>query len=202
MCYNSPPSANFSESAVYLQVGTEDERELIRRCLDGDAAAFEPLVERYHRPLFRVAARMLGDREEARDVTQTAFLKAYVALATCDGERRFFSWIYRIVVNECLNTLRGRRSMQPVPLDPLINDQLQPAAAVQDTAEAAERHVRIRGALLQLPADQRDVIVMRHFAELSYGEIAAELGIPEKTVKSRLFSARQRLCQLLAGERI
>ena len=93
--------------------------------------------------MFRVAARMLGDREEARDVTQTAFLKAYVALATCDGERRFFSWIYRIVVNECLNTLRGRRSMQPVPLDPLINDQLQPAAAVQDMAEAAERHLRL-----------------------------------------------------------
>ena len=184
---------------MYLQVGTEDERHLIRRCLDGDAAAFEPLVERYHRPLFRVAARMLGDREEARDVTQTAFLKAYVALASCDGERRFFSWIYRIVVNECLNTLRSRRSMQPVPLD---DGQLPWAAAPRDSAEAGERHARIRGALLQLTAEQRDVIVMRHFAELSYGEIAAEAGIPEKTVKSRLFSARQRLCELLAGERV
>jgi RNA polymerase sigma-70 factor (ECF subfamily) len=182
---------------VYLQVGTEDERNLIQRCLDGDASAFEPLVERYHRPLFRVAARMLGDREEARDVTQTAFLKAYVSLASCDAERRFFSWIYRIVVNECLNTLRSRRSMQPVPLD-----QLQRTAAPGDGAEAGERHARIRQALLQLTAEQRDVIVMRHFAELSYAEIAADLGMPEKTVKSRLFSARQRLCQLLAGERV
>ncbi|MBA2258361.1 MAG: RNA polymerase subunit sigma-70, partial [Acidobacteria bacterium] len=64
---------------------------------------------RYHAPLFRVAARLLGDREEARDATQTAFLKAYQALATCDRQRKFFSWIYRILVNECLNTLRGRR---------------------------------------------------------------------------------------------
>jgi RNA polymerase sigma-70 factor, ECF subfamily len=183
---------------VYLQVGTEDERDLIRRCLDGDTSAFEPLVERYHRPLFRVAVRMLGDREEARDVTQTAFLKAYVALATCDGERRFFSWIYRIVVNECLNALRSRRPVETVSLE---NDRL-PWAAAGDTAEAAERHVRIRRALLQLTADQRDVVVMRHFAELSYGEIASELDIPEKTVKSRLFSARQRLCELLAGERV
>ena len=184
---------------MYLQVGTEDERNLIRRCLEGDAAAFEPLVERYHRPLFRVAARMLGDREEARDVTQTAFLKAYVGLASCDGDRRFFSWIYRIVVNECLNTLRSRRSVQPVPLD---DGQLTRAAAPRDTLEAVERHARIRGALLQLTAEQRDVIVMRHFAELSYEEIAAQAGIPEKTVKSRLFSARQRLCELLAGERV
>ncbi len=183
---------------MYLQVGTEDERDLIRRCLDGDASAFEPLVERYHRALFRVAVRMLGDREDARDVTQTAFLKAYVALATCDGERRFFSWIYRIVVNECLNTLRSRRPMETVSLE---KDRLSWAAA-GDAAEAGERHIRIRRALLELTADQRDVIVMRHFAELSYGEIASELGIPEKTVKSRLFSARQRLCELLAGERV
>lgn len=184
---------------MYLQVGTHDERDLIQRCLDGDASAFEPLVERYHRPLFRVAARMLGDREEARDVTQTAFLKAYVALASCDGERPFFSWIYRIVVNECLNTLRSRRSVQPVPLD---EDQLPRTGTAGELAEAGERHARIRRALLQLTAEQRDVIVMRHFAELSYAQIAADLGVEEKTVKSRLFSARQRLCLLLAGERV
>lgn len=184
---------------MYLPVGTEDEPIWIRRCLDGDASAFEPLVERYHRPLFRVAARMLGDREEARDVTQTAFLKAYVSLASCDGERRFFSWIYRIVVNECLNTLRSRRPMQPLsPKD----EQLRGPGSPGEGAEAAERHARIRRALLQLTAEQRDVIVMRHFAELSYEEIATDLGIPEKTVKSRLFSARQRLCALLAEEKV
>jgi RNA polymerase sigma-70 factor (ECF subfamily) len=178
---------------VYLQVGTEDEPLLIRRCLDGDASAFEPLVERYHRPLFRVAARMLGDREEARDVTQTAFLKAYVALPSCDSERRFFSWIYRIVVNECLNLLRARRPA----------DDLSPALAAGDTpfdvAANGERARQVQQALLRLTPDARAVIVMRHFGELSYDEIAAALNLPSKTVKSRLYAARQRLGELLLG---
>ena len=180
---------------MYLQVGTEDEDGLIGRCLDGDSAAFEPLVERYHRPLFRVAARLLGDREEARDATQTAFLKAYQALATCDRQRKFFSWIYRILVNECLNTLRSRRPMQG------LDGSMAAPAGEADAVESAETRSRVRRALLQLTPDQRDVIVLRHFAELRYEQMAAALGIPEKTVKSRLFSARQRLCELLASER-
>ena len=181
---------------MYLQVGTEDEDGLIGRCLEGDSAAFEPLVERYHGPLFRVAARLLGDREEARDATQTAFLKAYQALATCDRQRKFFSWIYRILINDCLNTLRARRPMQG--LDGTM------AAPVErtDAIESAETRGRVRRALLQLTPDQRDVIVLRHFAEMRYEQMAASLGIPEKTVKSRLFSARQRLCELLADERV
>ena len=193
MCYKSP--ANFYGNHVYLQVGTEDESGLIGRCLEGDRAAFEPLVERYHGPLFRVAARLLGDREEARDVTQTAFLKAYQALASCDRQRKFFSWIYRILVNECLNSLRARKPT--VELDPNL------AAPVRqtDVVAAAETRRRVRRALLELSSEQRDVIVLRHFAEMGYEDMAAALGIPEKTVKSRLYSARQRLCELLAGER-
>jgi RNA polymerase sigma-70 factor, ECF subfamily len=181
---------------VYLPVGTEDEDGLIGRCLDGDRAAFEPLVERYHGPLFRVAARLLGDREEARDATQTAFLKAYQALATCDRQRKFFSWIYRILVNECLNTLRARRPMQG------LDGRMAAPAGGGDAVESEETRSRVRRALLQLTPEQRDVIVLRHFAEMRYEQMAAALRIPEKTVKSRLFSARQRLCELLAGERV
>lgn len=181
---------------MYLQVGTEDEDGLIGRCLDGDSAAFEPLVERYHGPLFRVAARLLGDREEARDVTQTAFLKAYQALASCDRQRKFFSWIYRILVNECLNTLRARRPMQA------LDQSLAAPAGEADAVASAETRKRVRLALLELSTEQRDVIVLRHFAEMSYEQVGAALGVPEKTVKSRLFSARQRLCELLAGERV
>lgn len=139
---------------------------------------------------------MLGNREEARDVTQTTFLKAYQALATCDRERRFFSWIYRILVNECLNVLRARRPTEPLELT---------AAAADggiDTVEVAETRRAIRRALLKLTEAQREVIVLRHFAEMSYEQIATTLAIPEKTVKSRLFSARQRLCELLSGSRV
>ena len=194
MCYKS--GSNFPGTFVYLQVGTEDEDGLIGRCLEGDSAAFEPLVERYHGPLFRVAARLLGDREEARDATQTAFLKAYQALATCDRQRKFFSWIYRILINDCLNTLRARRPMQG------LDGTMAAPAERTDAVESAETRGRVRRALLQLTPDQRDVIVLRHFAEMRYEQMAASLGIPEKTVKSRLFSARQRLCELLADERV
>jgi RNA polymerase sigma-70 factor (ECF subfamily) len=181
---------------VYLQVGAADEDKLIGRCLAGDSSAFEPLVERYHRPLFHVAARLLGSRDEAQDVTQTTFLKAYQALASCDPGRRFFSWIYRILVNECLNVLRARRSMQG------LDETMAAPASAADPIESDETRRRVRKALLQLPEAQRDVILLRHFAEMRYDQMAAALGVPEKTVKSRLFSARQRLCELLAAERV
>ena len=177
---------------MYLQVGPDDEDDLIGRCLAGEAAAFEPLVARYYGPLFRVAARMLHDREEARDATQNAFMKAYQELRTLDRERRFFSWIYRILVNDCLNILRARRPMGT------LDEAAHRAAPAADGVAAAETRRRVRAALLQLPHEQRDVILLRHFGEMSYADMAAALGIPEKTVKSRLFSGRQRLCELLA----
>jgi RNA polymerase sigma-70 factor, ECF subfamily len=177
---------------VLLYQDADDEGRLIARCLEGDPAAFEPLVERYYGPLLGVATRLLADREEARDATQTAFLKAYQALGTCEPGRRFFSWIYRILLNDCLNTLRARRPAEA------LTDRAAPAP-VADPLEAAETRRRVRAALLQLSDDQRDIIVLRHFGELSYEEMAAALNIPQKTVKSRLFTARQRLCELLAG---
>jgi RNA polymerase sigma-70 factor, ECF subfamily len=178
---------------VDSQLGADDD-QLIARCLEGDASAFEPLVERYRRPLYRVAVRLLGDREEARDATQTAFLKAYQSLGRCERGRRFFSWIYRILVNECLNTRRDRRRAEP------LGDVPAPPAA-PDPVETSETCLRVRQAVLRLPPDLRDVIILRHFAELSYDEAAAVLRIPSRTVKSRLFTARQRLCELLASER-
>jgi len=176
-------------------MGEQDEDGLIGRCLAGDSAAFEPLVERYHRPLFRAASRLLGEGEEARDVTQTAFLKAYQGLGTYDRRRRFFSWIYRILLNECLNSLRVRRYTQGL-------DETLPAGTVKDPLERRDTRLQVRKALLQLPEGQRDVVILRYFSDLRYDQIAAALGIPEKTVKSRLFSARQRLCELLAAAKV
>ena len=174
-----------------LVAAPDDERRLIERCLAGDSGAFEPLVERYHGPLFRAAARLLGDRESARDATQTAFLKAYQGLGTYDQNQRFFSWIYRILLNDCLNQLRGRRP------ESILADL--PAPPASDAIEARDLRLQVRRALLKLPAEQRDVVVLRHFAELSYDEVAATLHIPAKTVKSRLFAARQRLCELVSA---
>lgn len=169
-----------------------DERELVARCLRGDTAGFTPIVERYNRVLFSVALRMLGDYEDARDATQNAFVKAFEHLDTFDPDRKLFSWLYRILVNECLNLRRAQH-----PGEPLDDETESPVGNPLEAAAASETRDRVQLALQALPFDSRQVVVLRHFADLSYAEIGEALGIAEKTVKSRLFTARQRLAELL-----
>jgi RNA polymerase sigma-70 factor, ECF subfamily len=171
-----------------------DERELVARCLRGDLAGFEPLVERYHRVLFGVALRLCGNYQDACDATQDAFIKAFEHLESFDPDRKLFSWLYRILVNECLNTRRARRHVEP------LDEGLAATGRPDEAAAATERRQHIQAALDALPVPSRQVVVLRHFADLSYAEIAETLGIPEKTVKSRLFTARQRLAQLLVAQ--
>jgi RNA polymerase sigma-70 factor (ECF subfamily) len=168
----------------------------VARCLRGDSSAFEALVRRYQRVLFSVAHRMLGNYEDAMDATQNAFVRAYERLDTYDPNRRFFSWIYRIAVNECLNVRRARRPGEP------LSDQMEAAHAggPLENVEAMERSELIDSALVRLSEEHRLVVVLRHFAELSYSEISEAIGVPEKTVKSRLFEARQRLGELLGPQ--
>ena len=168
-----------------------DDGLLVQRSLAGEEAAFEALITRYERALFGVALRMLGDYDDARDATQAAFVKAYRKLATFDPKFRFFSWMYRILLNECLNTRRGRRLRQPLAPDLLLD------RGPLEALEVAERRKRVQQALLALTFEQREVILLRHFGDLGYDEIAATVGIPVKTVKSRLYTARQRLIELL-----
>ncbi len=168
-------------------VGEDDDIVLVERCLGGDTAAFRPLVERYQRVLLTVAARMLGDADEAADAAQNAFVHAYQKLQTFDRRHKFFSWLYRILVNECLNVKRSRQPLEPLGADLATRDD-----PLRD-AEQAELRANVQAALLRLPAPYREVVVLRHYAGLSYVEIAETLGVPEKTVKSRLYSARQHL---------
>jgi len=168
-----------------------DDAAVVARCLAGEHNAYEAIVTRHHRGLFNVALRMLGNYEDARDATQIAFIKAYEHLDSFNPEQRFFNWLYRILKNECLNALRGRRSAEPVSL-------ALPASSGADPVEVRELHQAVQGALLTLSVEYREVVVLRHFTDLSYDEIAAALGIPTKTVKSRLYTARQQLGELLA----
>lgn len=172
-----------------------DDAAIVEQCLSGETAAFEALVARYQGVLYTVAVRMLGNREEARDATQNAFVKAFERLGTYDPSYRFFSWIYRILANDCLNTIRARKAEEPVTPD------LPLSAVPIDRLEQDQRRTAVQAALQRLSPDYREVIVLRHFADLSYDEIAATLGIPAKTVKSRLYSARQQLGTLLLGWR-
>lgn len=183
---------NFSRAPVYLDQSAED-AAAVKRCLAGDSTAFEAIVTRYQRVLFTVAARMLGDEEDARDAAQNTFIKVYQKLGTYDSQRRFFSWMYRILLNECMNVRR-----RPGPNRTPVNDELAGASA-PDTIEAAERRRDVKNAILSLPVAYREVIVLRHFAGLSYDEMSEAMGIPAKTVKSRLYSARQQLASRLGA---
>jgi len=183
---------NFSPRTMYVDQDADD-LALVARCRAGDTAAFEALVERYQRVLFTVALRMLGDYDAANDAAQNAFVKAYRKLETFDATRRFFSWIYRILVNECLN---ARRAAPPhEPLAPDLAAEGTPA----DLFERADRRKRVQEAILALPMEYREVIVLRHFGELSYDEIGDTLRLPAKTVKSRLHTAKTRLAAMLRG---
>jgi RNA polymerase sigma-70 factor (ECF subfamily) len=184
-------ATNFLGAHVYLHQSADD-TTLVRRSLQGDEAAFEALVTHYHRVLFTVALRMLGDYEDARDATQNTFIKAFQKLDTFDHQHRFFSWIYRILVNECLNARRGKPFMQG------LDDEMPGKDKPDESLELAERQRRVRRAILALPPEYREVIVLRHFAALSYDEMAQALSIPLRTVKSRLHTARQRLLRALA----
>jgi RNA polymerase sigma-70 factor (ECF subfamily) len=164
----------------------------VTRCLKGETAAFEPLVERYQRVLFGVALRLLGNYDDAKDATQNTFIRAYEHLDKFDPDRRFFSWIYRILVNECINLRRDRHVHEELATD-VVEQHGTPA----DLFEHREMRARVQAAILALPMPYREVIVLRHFAELPYDEIAGTLGVSASVVKSRLFTARQRLAQML-----
>ncbi len=167
------------------------DRELVRKYLDGERPAGDELVNRYHRSVYNVALRMLGNVQDAEDVTQTTFGNAFAALDSYDPKYRFFSWIYRMTFNESLNTLKRRRNV--VSLDGSFD-----VPAADGTSEgAAEAEDRVGRALLDLKPDDRAVVVMRHFVSFSYEEISEVLEIPVRTVKSRLFTARERLRQSL-----
>ena len=168
----------------------DDDVVWVAKCLQGDPAAYETLVRRYQRILFNVAYRLTANREDARDITQNVFVRAFERLESYDPARKFFSWIYRIAVNESLNYRRQQHAHEP--LSPAFE-----AARTSDPVERAEVSDRVQAALMALTPEYREVIVMRYFADLSYGEISEAVGIPEKTVKSRLFSARERLGRLL-----
>lgn len=174
---------------------TEDDAACVQRCLAGDPSGFEPLVQRYHRPLFNLATRLLGNRDEALDSTQNAFVKAYEHLSSFDTGQRFFSWLYQIARNECMNVLRTRRPSGPMPED------LAADGSPGDDLDRRHRQTVVQAALLELTDEQREVVLLRHFTELSYEEIALSTGVPVKTVKSRLYSARQKLAALLVDER-
>jgi len=170
----------------------DDDAMLVRACLSGDASAFQTLVGKYGGPLYNVAYRITHSREDAADATQAAFVKAYEKLGTFDFRHRFFSWIYRIAVNEALD-LAGRSGRERALGAVAVRSADDPE---RDCAEA-ERCDHLERALRELEPGERALVVLKHLQGLSYAEIGEVLDLPEGKVRSRLFSARQRLREVL-----
>jgi RNA polymerase sigma-70 factor (ECF subfamily) len=173
----------------------EQDRALIKRCLEGQRDAAGGLVDRYQKRLFNVALRMLNNVQDAEDVTQTVFLNAFLELRTYNPRYKFFSWIYRMTVNESLNMLKRRKPTVT------LEDEFDIRAPGAAPDRAAEVQDRVGKALMSLKPDDRAVVVLRHFVSFSYQEIADVLEVPVRTVKSRLYTARERL-RLTLRERV
>jgi RNA polymerase sigma-70 factor (ECF subfamily) len=171
-----------------------DERALAEQAKRGDDRAFTKLVEMYERVIYNLALRMTNDREDARDIAQTVFVKAFQKLRSFDPQYKFFSWIYRIGVNECLN--HRARSRRHEELDPDLMSEGDEGDA-DERACTLLRSEAIEDSLMNLSVDYRTVIILRHSLELNQAEMAQILELPEKTVKSRLHTARQLMAGLL-----
>ena len=172
---------------------------LVERCKAGDRKAFESLVVRYQRPIYNAAYRVSGNADDASDIAQIVFLKVSEHLHEYDRRYKFFSWIYRIAVNEAINLLQRRRPEEALDEDSGLE-------APEDTGpewryRQRQTAMQVQRALMGMKTDDRVVLTLRHFSECSYQEIAQILALEEKTVKSRLFEARQRLAALLPGLR-
>lgn len=177
-----------------------EEKRLLKKAAVGDADAFELLVLKYQMPIYNLCFRMTGNAEDAADMTQEAFLKAWKGLSSFQFESAFSTWLYRLASNTCLDYLRALRRRPQVSLTVEDNDREEQVLDIPDatptpeeTLVTAEEQRLLSEALALLEVEQRQIIVMRVVNELSYAEISSVLGIKEGTVKSRLARARENL---------
>jgi RNA polymerase sigma-70 factor (ECF subfamily) len=182
--------------------GTTDDLSLIAECRSGRTDAFGPLVQRYQDRLYPTAIRLTGGVEDALDLLQETFLRAYQKLAGFHAESSFYTWVYRIMVNLALterrkkHPRRGRHESSCEVLDP---PDLSLASDPRGRLERLEREALVQRALERLAPDHRVVVVMKEFDGLRYDEIAATLGVPIGTVRSRLHRARVELKEMLTS---
>ncbi len=185
----------------------EEENDAVGRVLDGDADAFSPLLEAYQKNVYNLALRMTGNPEDALDMAQEAFIRAYNSLSSFRGDSKFSVWLYRIVSNVCLDFLRARKGRAAVSLSQTGPDGEDTALEIPDERALPEAELEraltrdaVRRGLQALPDDQREILLLREIQGLSYEEIAAALSLEGGTVKSRIFRARKKLCAYLLAD--
>lgn len=186
-----------------------DDLTLVQRVRSGDQRAFKTLVERYQRKVFSVALGMLKDKEEARDVAQEAFVKVYRYLDHFKGDASFYTWLYRITVNICIDVMRrkGGAKGEAVEFDETLAMDVSEAnlgalgtrlgTNPQKSALRRELAEKIQAALEQVPEKHRAILLLREVEGMSYEDLARTLEIPKGTVMSRLFHARLKVQKVL-----
>jgi RNA polymerase sigma-70 factor (ECF subfamily) len=181
--------------------------DAVARARNGDHEAFRVLVERYQGRAYRLAARILGDPDQARDAVQDGFLKAYGSLDRFEGRSGFYTWLYRLIFNLCIDMKRRDRSGRHVEWDDEVAREVAASASGGDLGrgpgspaaelERGEARTALAKAIDDLPEDARRTLMLREVDGLSYAEIARCLGIPKGTVMSRLHHARRRVREML-----
>lgn len=185
---------------------SETDESIIERVRRGELAAFQPIVARYERKLGLYLTHVVGNPDEADDLVQNVFVKAYQHLGSFDMTRKFSSWIYRIAHNEAVNWLRSR-ARRPLTVSwEDIAEFPDDRVASEPQGDALERWIRqerreeVRQALTRLPKDQREILTLRYYLDQSYREIAETLGIPMNTVATRLNRAKKKLIMLIGRQ--
>jgi RNA polymerase sigma-70 factor (ECF subfamily) len=166
------------------------DEELVARAQDGDASAFDVLIGRWERKIRGAIYRIIGSDDDALDLCQETFLKAYRGLGSFKQEARFSSWLYQIALNLCRDRMRRRRGKTWVSLDDLDDGAAPPQSpgpSALDLVEARDLSRAVSGAVAALPEEQREVIVLKEYQGLTFLEIAEVLGLPMSTVKTRLY---------------
>ncbi|BCX05596.1 MAG: RNA polymerase subunit sigma-24 [Candidatus Roseilinea sp.] len=189
-------------SGAFALSEADRERACVRDALAGDADAFRPLVEAYQVKVYNLALRMLGNEREAEDAAQDAFLQAYARLATYKPEWRFKTWLMTIASNLCIDRLRRRR-LESIAFADVVqreegNDEIEFTSRDPQPDAVVARQQRdevIRAMLLELPAEDRSMVVMFYFNDMSYEEIAQAMHTTVSAVKARLFRARQKMAR-------
>ena len=184
------------------------EQELVRRAKDGDQLAFEQLVTDNEKRIYNLCRRMVGDQEDAAELTQEAFLNAWLGLPGFQAESAFSTWLYRLASNVCLDFLRREKRRKSLSLTVVSLDQEEAVEleipdqryAPEGELERLEQRQAIRDGLARLSEEHRQVLVLRELSGLSYREIAQLLGVEEGTVKSRIARARGALRKVLVEE--
>ena len=188
-------------------MNVETDAQLVQRAQTGDRDAFRQLVERYQAKIAGLALGMLRNRDDALDIVQEAFTKAYQGLDRFQGNASFYTWVYRIAMNLCIDQQRRDRRMTPVPLDTPDRPEesvLPPEDGPTpnspfDHASDVQLRGRLRDAIAELTPEHRAVILLREVEGLSYEEISEALDVPKGTVMSRLHYARRQLQARLGG---